>query len=768
MITRLQLIRNIGLFGSYTGSPDEDFGRLTLIYAENGQGKTTISAIFRSLETGDPIPIQERARLGTDHPPHVVLNHGDGTTSVFQDNVWSSSSPSLWIFDDAFVHENVHAGLGVAATHRQNLHDVIIGRQGVRLARAVEQKTDDIASMQRAIRDLESNFDRSVMAGLDIDAFCALETVPNVDDLILEATRRVGALARSTEVQSQVRFSPFSPPDFPIDEITACLETTLEDISQGALTAVSEHFSAIGAGGEGWVSGGMEFAERLDGECPFCEQDLKTSDIFLHYQAYFDEAYRQHLGEIRRLEQSLETDFSGDALAAYQRDINRTQELYRFWSKFTDLPDFAIDTDLLADAWRAAREALSQLLTKKQADPLTGFQIGAEEQEKLRRYAEGSRLHGEMSRALAQSNPRIDEVKEATAEGAPAAAEAGLSLLRASKARQEAPHSTRCDERREALSAKGLAEEEKERVRGELDDHRTAVFPRYQNAINEILARFNASFRIVRLEPTNPRGLPSSQYFLEVNRQEVPVSSEGVQGVPTFRSTLSGGDRTTLAFAFFIAALQGEPSLQDDIVVIDDPLSSLDDHRRAVTSQEIQALVPKTHQMIVLSHSKHLLCSLWKNSRQGEGVPLEIRLRNGDTSLVPWNIHDDAVTEYDKRHERLRQFLRDGGTREDAKRVAVDLRPVLEGFFRVYCTEHFHPGDLLRDLTNRARQALVAGSDPIFTQAELDSITQLIEYANRFHHETNPAYDRALEDLNEQELRGFAETVRDFTTPPGT
>ena len=31
-----------------------------LIYGENGRGKTTLAAVFRSLATGDPLPIIER------------------------------------------------------------------------------------------------------------------------------------------------------------------------------------------------------------------------------------------------------------------------------------------------------------------------------------------------------------------------------------------------------------------------------------------------------------------------------------------------------------------------------------------------------------------------------------------------------------------------------------------------------------------------------------------------------------------------------------
>ena len=48
MINGVRLLRNIGQFDSVTAS-GHNFQRLTLVYAENGRGKTTLSAVLRSL-----------------------------------------------------------------------------------------------------------------------------------------------------------------------------------------------------------------------------------------------------------------------------------------------------------------------------------------------------------------------------------------------------------------------------------------------------------------------------------------------------------------------------------------------------------------------------------------------------------------------------------------------------------------------------------------------------------------------------------------------
>ena len=111
MITRINLIRNVTQFDSVQPARDVGLRKLTLIYAENGRGKTSLSAILRSLASGDPIPIQERSRLGAANPPHIVI-HTDLAIGqfIFQNNTWNYSYPVLSVFDDIFVVDNVYSG----------------------------------------------------------------------------------------------------------------------------------------------------------------------------------------------------------------------------------------------------------------------------------------------------------------------------------------------------------------------------------------------------------------------------------------------------------------------------------------------------------------------------------------------------------------------------------------------------------------------------------------------------------------------------------
>ena len=58
------------------------FRKLTLLFAENGRGKTTLCAILRSLQTGQHEFIAERKTLGTSDPPSLQIRLGDFISKI--------------------------------------------------------------------------------------------------------------------------------------------------------------------------------------------------------------------------------------------------------------------------------------------------------------------------------------------------------------------------------------------------------------------------------------------------------------------------------------------------------------------------------------------------------------------------------------------------------------------------------------------------------------------------------------------------------------
>jgi wobble nucleotide-excising tRNase len=73
MLEKIVQIKSVGRFLNYSASGDVTFRKLTLVYAENRRGKTTLCAILRSLQIGQQEFIAERKTLGATAPAFVRL-----------------------------------------------------------------------------------------------------------------------------------------------------------------------------------------------------------------------------------------------------------------------------------------------------------------------------------------------------------------------------------------------------------------------------------------------------------------------------------------------------------------------------------------------------------------------------------------------------------------------------------------------------------------------------------------------------------------------
>ena len=65
MIRKIEQLASIGKFRNYKATGDVSFSKLTLFYADNGIGKTTLAAVLRSLTLNQPEIITKR--ISTDH-----------------------------------------------------------------------------------------------------------------------------------------------------------------------------------------------------------------------------------------------------------------------------------------------------------------------------------------------------------------------------------------------------------------------------------------------------------------------------------------------------------------------------------------------------------------------------------------------------------------------------------------------------------------------------------------------------------------------------
>lgn len=756
MIEQFKYINNLGRFETFNGRPETALQPFTLVYSENGRGKTTLCAVLRSLSAGDPEPLLVRKRVSATKGPHAVVTVDTADLS-FDGAKWSGAGPNVFVFDDHFTAANVCSGLEVAAGHRQKLHELVVGEEGVRLQRRVEELTEEISEHQTVLRDKSREIPQETLGTYSLDDFCALTEIDNIDEELREAGKSASVLRDQDKIQITGAFTAIAMPTLPAEEIREVAGTVLPDLDAAALAAVTAHFERLGNGGERWVSDGARFS--VGESCPYCGQETDGVGLVAHYRRYFSDAYTKHKENIAAARTQVSDTLGGDRLARFQRLIEQARERRAFWASYIeDLPAFDVAAEVLAAAWAEARDVLIEALEAKAKAPLDHLELDAAAVAKLTRYSEVAEQMLALSTALLDKNEAVASAKEHAEHGNLAAAEAQLAMLQATKRRHEPAVAAKCTAYRTAKAAKEAAEAAKEAARTALDEHRAKTFGKYQAAINKFLDRFNADFRLEALEPSDPRGIPSSTYAIGVNKGRVPLSTRKVE--PSFSTALSAGDRSTLALALFFAMLSERDTLDDAIVVIDDPASSLDDGRCFATAQEVRKLLAKAKQVVVLSHARPFLCQLWDRADKDTTASLEIRDVAADSStLQPWDAEAAAVTEYDRLYKTVLEHAESG--QGDSQQVATSLRMVLEGYCRVAFIEHFPPGRLLGEFINIARQAEQAGNALLPTE-RLDELDDLREYANQFHHNTSKTWQSNLANVNETALKGYAGRVIQF------
>ena len=214
-----------------------------------------------------------------------------------------------------------------------------------------------------------------------------------------------------------------------------------------------------------------------------------------------------------------------------------------------------------------------------------------------------------------------------------------------------------------------------------------------------------------------------------------------------------------LALAFFFASLSQDPGLPQKIVVIDDPITSLDGHRAWTTVQAMRRLAERVAHVIILSHNKPFLCRIWEGADSNMRTALEVVREGAGSTIRQWDVKQDCITEHDRRHALLREYMVSStpGNRE----VARSIRPTLEAFLRVACPEHFRPGWSLGQFNTLCKQR-VGTPQQILNQDNSRELNDLNEYANRFHHDTNPAWETAA--INDAELHDFVRRTLAFAS----
>jgi len=302
------------------------------------------------------------------------------------------------------------------------------------------------------------------------------------------------------------------------------------------------------------------------------------------------------------------------------------------------------------------------------------------------------------------------------------------------------------------LKEKENFEKEKKDERKILETETNLTFSKYQSQINYHLEKIGVNFHIFETKPNFKGGKASSSYAIEINGIYIELGGQDIDK-PGFKNTLSDGDKNTLAFSLFLAKLDHDSKLNEKIVVFDDPVNSLDRHRKNYTIEQIEKISKTAKQLIVLSHDPYFLRELWGKFDQASTATLCIRRSGNSSHIESWNIEKETATHYILNYSKLFEYMENGNSTLDEMRSVVRcIRPTLEGYFRMKFPLDFGIREWLGDFIRKVR-ASSSESRLYSIRNVVDEIECICEYSSRYHHKENLNLD--TEPIDDVTLRSY-------------
>ncbi len=630
---------------------------MNFIYGENGCGKSTIATLLNCMINSEHDSAQfESCSVTCSWPPHTTRKAYVYDYNFLNKTISQSTLDGVFVLgnDAPYLEKEL---IGLEKEHAACIENVNIkiGNVGIHEGEAKILENNFIETCWKAGKKYSQYFDgayagyknsKSRFKDKCISSIDHGSPIQKIDELI-----RLSALyyAQSGRPDPQ----PI-PPSLTWTDKKALLGSPLLEkrIKGKEQTSVAELI--IQLNNNDWVDQGRIF---FDGRtCPFCQQSTPTSFTF-NLEEYFDASYQKLKIELKEYvalyeEQASQILHSLHKYQEYNNDIFNFSELLPHTTSIENAiknniltlhkkdnePSASVTIDPLIPSLKTASEIIERTRAKI-----------FEHNERIRDFKKGKAdlsdaiwafLGNEISTAYAVFKKEFDGKQKDISN---------IKKYIQEELKENAARKKRCSEIRELL--------------------RNASKP--AEDINRILSTFGFKNFYIKLVDDE------AHYAI--------VREDGSEA----NKTLSEGEKTFIAFLYFYQTLKGtqkeEQGAQDKIVIIDDPVSSLDSKVLYVVSTLIKELCKerakhKIHQMFILTHNIYFFKEV-TNQRDSDASKSSywiIRKNNGGSK----------IEQHDKNPIRTSyQMLWDDVIRakhDPSLDVRNTLRRIIENYFQFF------------------------------------------------------------------------------------
>lgn len=539
MITKIKSIKDFGVLKNFNGSTVPEFKIFNLIYGWNYSGKTTFSRVFRCLEKG---------KLHSDYLNATFeLAHTTGNY-----NQAFITKPNIRVFNSDFIKENLQ-------WDADSIDPIfLLSEENIELQKELKEKEQTLIELGKELENLiksnEAN-EKALNASLtnkarEISLFLSLgrtfdrdklkaliESIKdNLDDYILDKAKfdEYHLQALSTEEKPKIDEIIYSLLDFTkiINEVTELLQkqATSEEKIQKLLNdkILSD-----------WVEKGKNLHIEKT-ECEFCGNKLPPTlleSLNKHFSRDFDLLKTSIDKQIQHLT-SLKVKYPLPAETAFYADIQPK------WKEIKLILEESITQ------YNLCLDSLIKDLENKKEKPFDKLEVTV--------FVDCSK---DLEHHLITANEIIKQNNKRTlgfSSNKDTAKEIIKKHLVADFERTEQSLTIQANSKQELQSIKNKQDDINKQqdniknIKSQLDETVKGA-----EKINEYLAIFFGKDDI-KIEPTSDK--------------KFQLSRGG-----EIAKNLSEGEKTAIAFAYFITKLEEQNNkIKDTIIYIDDPISSLD------------------------------------------------------------------------------------------------------------------------------------------------------------------------------------------------